>query len=122
MLKAVNIFLLVLWVSVQTPVAQLLKLPHLIAHFNKHQQKDGYSLLGFFEVHYSITHNDADRNEDDKLPFKDINTYSIGFAIVPVYSRTILSINVDQVQKTILPEAFILQQDAGSIFHPPRIS
>ncbi|HET9744643.1 MAG TPA: hypothetical protein VFP97_02955, partial [Chitinophagaceae bacterium] len=64
-----TIFLLVLMVSIQTPIGQLFKLPLLIEHFIKHQKRNGVSLIDFLEEHYSSGHNDADLPEDEQLPF-----------------------------------------------------
>jgi len=108
-------------VAIQTPVGQLFKLPLLIEHFIKHQKKDGVSLIGFLDDHYSSNHNDADLPEDEQLPFKNIKFYAIGYAIVPAVIKTniIGSLIVDK--KVIFPETYALQQHLGSIFHPPRV-
>lgn len=78
------ISLLVLMVSIQTPVGQLFKLPLLIEHFIEHQKQEGLSLFAFLYEHYSKVHNDADL-PDGQLPFKNITFYTIGYAIVPFF-------------------------------------
>ena len=82
-----TIFLLVLLVSIQTPIGQLFKLPLLIEHFIKHQKQDGVSLFSFLEDHYVLVHNDADRQEDERLPFKNISFYSISYEVVPFFKH-----------------------------------
>ena len=117
----VTIFLLVLMVSIQTPVGQFFKLPFLIEHFIKHQKQDGVSLFGFLQDHYSPDHNDADVPEDEQLPFKNITFYSIGYAIVPGVIKSTVFRKLPADKKVISPESCTRQQHLGSIFHPPRV-
>lgn len=116
----VTIFLLVLMVSIQTPVGQLFKLPLLIEHLIKHQKQYGVSLFGFLQDHYSPDHNDADLPEDEQLPFKNITFYTIGYAIVPGVFKTTVFITLPADRRIIFPETYTPQQHLGSIFHPPR--
>ena len=120
MRRGVTIFFLVLLVSAQTPVGQLLKLPILIEHFIKHQQQNGFSFIGFLKDHYKPDHNDADLPEDQQLPFKNITFYSIGYAIVPGVIKTNATIAFAFDKKIVFAEFYTAQQHLGSIFHPPR--
>ena len=121
MKSAVTIFLLVLMVSIQTPVGQLFKLPLLIEHYIKHQKQEGISLIGFLENHYASDHKDADLPEDEQLPFKNITFYSIGYAIVtPILTANVFA-PLPTEKKILFPDIYTPQQHLGSIFHPPRI-
>jgi hypothetical protein len=121
MKTGITIFLLVLLVSIQTPVGQLFKFPALIEHFIKHQEKASVSLIDFLQDHYASDHNDADLPDDERLPFKDMTFYTIGYAIVPgVVIKTHVSIPLPADKKVIFPEAYTAYQHFGSIFHPPR--
>lgn len=121
MKKAATIFLLVLMVSIQTPVGQLFKLPLLIEHYIKHQKQEGISLLGFLEDHYASDHKDADLPEDEKLPFKNITFSSIGYAIVTPVVQTNVIAPLPTEKKIIFPETYSPRQHLASIFHPPRV-
>ena len=121
MKSAVTIFLVVIMVSVQTPVGQLFKLPLLIEHYKKHQKQEGVSLIDFLKDHYALDHNDADLPEDEQLPFKNITFNSIGYAIVaPVIHTSIIAPSPAE-QKIIFPDTYTAQQHVARIFHPPRV-
>jgi len=121
MKSAVTIFLLVLMVSIQTPVGQLFKLPLLIEHYIKHHKQDGVSIIGFLEDHYSTDHNDGDRQEDEQLPFKNITFYSMGYAIVTPIVQANVFAPLPTEKKIVFPGTYTPQQHLGSIFHPPRV-
>ena len=120
MRRGVAIFFLVLLVSAQTPVGQLLKLPNLIEHFIKHQQQNEVSFIAFLIDHYRPDHNDTDLPEDQQLPFKNITFYSIGYAVVPcaIKANAIIALVVDK--KILFTDSYTPQQHLGGIFHPPR--
>lgn len=121
MKRFTTIFVLVLLVSIQTPLGQLFKLPTLIEHFIKHQQQAGVSFLGFLQDHYAQNHNDADLPEDEQLPFKNIAFNTIGNAVVAGVIMTTVLVSLPADKKVIFHEAYAAQQHSGSIFHPPRI-
>jgi hypothetical protein len=121
MKKAVTILLLILMVSIQTPVGQLFKLPLLIEHYLKHQKQEDISFISFLEVHYTSDHMDADFPEDEQLPFKNITFYSIGYAIVTSIVQGNMFAPLLNEKEIILPDIYIPQQHLGSIFHPPRM-
>ena len=118
---AVTICLLILLVSIQTPVGQLFKFPMLVEHFVKHQNKDGVSLQDFLEDHYNKNHNDADLPEDEQLPFKSTVFYAIGFAVLPGIINTSELIILPAEKKIIFPDLSAPQQHLASIFHPPQV-
>lgn len=121
MRSVVAILLLVLIVSTQTPAGQLLKLPLLIEHFIKHQKQDSSSLIGFLADHYTTHHNDADRPEDEQLPFKNSIVHSIGYAIVPSAIKANIFIPLPTDMKFSFLDAYVPQQHLTRIFHPPRV-
>lgn len=121
MKKTATIFLLVLMVSIQTPLGQLFKLPLLVEHYMKHQKQYSVSLIGFLEEHYASNHKDADWPEDEQLPFKNITFHSIGYAIVSPIAQTNALVPTPVEKDIIFPDSSIPQQHLGSIFHPPRM-
>ena len=121
MKNAVTIFLLVLMVSIQTPLGQVFKLPLLVEHYLKHQKQNGDSLINFLENHYESNHRDADFPEDEQLPFKNIMFYNIGYAILnPVVHANVVA-SLPAGKKVVFSDNYILQQHLASIFHPPRV-
>lgn len=117
----VTIFIFVLFAITQTPLGQLLKLPVLIEHFNKHRNQDGISFFEFLNYHYSTDHNDADESEDQELPFKTMDLQNFGFAIVPAILKQEFSLSFEVTAKVMLNDAYTPQQHLCSIFHPPRV-
>lgn len=120
MKTASGIFLLILMLSIQTPLGQLVKLPVLIEHFIKHQKQEGVSLIGFLTDHYATDHNDADLPEDENLPFKNISFNTIGYAIVTPASQPNVFAPLPADKKVIFPGIYTPQLHLVSIFHPPR--
>lgn len=117
---AANI-LLAIFLSAQTPLGQIFKLPLLIEHFYEHKQQSGVSLISFIIDHYSHEHHDADRSKDQELPFKTIVLGSIGSAIVPASLQSDFSIQPGCPQKVAVNDVHNPQQHLCNIFHPPRI-
>jgi hypothetical protein len=118
---AVTILLAILLTFTQTPLGQVLKLPFLVEHFYKHKTQNHASLLEFLIDHYSKEHNDADRSEDKRLPFKSVILQNMGFAIVPNIPKADFSLTVDDAKKMILPGFYVPTQHLCRIFHPPRV-
>lgn len=121
MKTASAIVLLVLMVSVQTPILQVFKVPALIGHFNKHQQDETVTLIGFLNDHYSPNHNDADLPEDQQLPFKSITLFTMGFAIVPGFIKTTIFVPVVSDNRPAFNGTYSPQMHLTNIFHPPRV-
>lgn len=120
MKNTATVILLLLLVSIQTPVGQLFKLPLLVEHFIKHQEQEGASFIGFLDEHYLSSHEDADRPEDEQLPFKSLAYYSIGSAIVPELGKANAFVQRPLEKKPVITESYTPQQHMSGIFHPPR--
>ncbi len=122
MMKNACIIFLGIWMLVQTPLGELLKLPLLVEHFIKHQQAESASIFDFLEEHYtSGQHDDNDAPEDERLPFKTAQFYSLGSALVTPFSNQSLSILMLVEKKIVLQASHIPQKNLSSIFHPPRV-
>jgi|SRR5215203_4307443 len=119
MRTTIAICLFALLTSTQTPLGQLLKLPVLMKHFYTHRNQDNVSLLEFLASHYTSEHNDADRAEDEKLPFKSIILLSVEPAIVP--DSTDFSLSFAVPAKVMMQDTYTPQQHLYCIFHPPRV-
>jgi hypothetical protein len=120
-MKTVASIFLIVFLSAQTPLGQVFKLPLLIEHFYEHKQQSGVSLISFIIDHYSHEHHDADKSEDQQLPFKTVVLCSIGSAIVPAAIQSDFSIQTGCPQKIAVNDVHTPQQHLCSIFHPPRI-
>jgi hypothetical protein len=120
-MKTAAYILLVVFLSAQTPLGQVFKLPLLIEHFYDHKQQSGVSLISYIIDHYSHEHQDADRSEDQQLPFKTVVLCSIGSATVPATIPSDFSIQPDCPQKVTVNAGYTPQQHLSSIFHPPRM-
>lgn len=121
MKRAATLFLLVLLVSIQTPVGQLFKLPFLLEHFLKHQQQSGVSLFGFLADHYSTNHADEDWQEDERLPFKDTGFYSFGSAVLTSVATALANPPSPVTKPVLCANSGTPQQFGSRIFHPPRL-
>lgn len=119
-MKTVAYILLAIFLSAQTPLGQVFKLPVLIEHFSWHQKQDGVSLWEFLIDHYSQKHHDADWPEDEQLPFKTIVLCSIGFAILPALPKQNFVFKFYTPRNELLNDVHKPQQHLCSIFHPPR--
>lgn len=118
--KVIAIIFLGLMVALQTPVGQLLKVPLLVEHFIKHSKKESHSLLAFLEEHYSPGHNDADKEEDEQLPFKNFVIYSIGISIVYSFIQSGLAPQVTRTGNFFFQKNYNPRRHLAGIFHPPR--
>ena len=118
--NTINILLLVLLLSAQTPLGQVLKFPVLMEHFYKHKKQEGVSFLEFIKDHYSPNHNDADQSEDDQLPFRGDVVQNIGIALLPTLFKADFDINYIVPHKLFDREILLPTQSPGNIFHPPR--
>ena len=80
MKKIIAISFLFIFLSSNTEIVQLLKLPNLIAHFTEHHDHEAehsISFLDFVKSHYNDNHKHSDTDKHDEhqnLPFKTINT------------------------------------------------
>jgi hypothetical protein len=78
-------------------------------------------LLQFLTEHYSAKHDDADRSEDEQLPFKTVILQNLGFAIMPIIIKADLTLALHVPTKVTLQDFYTPQQHFCSIFHPPRV-
>ena len=115
------ILLLALLTITQTPLGQLIKLPVLIEHYNKHKLHDGVSLLGFLKDHYTSEHNDADQPEDERLPFKTMILQHTDLAVVPAAVKPDFAVCSEIQPKLMFRDTYTPQQHLCNIFHPPRV-
>ncbi|MBN8666217.1 MAG: hypothetical protein J0M30_01860 [Chitinophagales bacterium] len=120
MKRFVTILLLGLLISLQTPVGQFFKIPLLIEHFLKHNEANGLSFMGFLAEHYASGHMDADLDEDEQLPFKQIILFSIGFALVSPVIQSGFSVILLKPEKIIFHKNYNPRRHLAGIFHPPR--
>jgi hypothetical protein len=121
MKNAAAIFLVILLMSVQTPLGQFLKVPLLIEHYIKHQKQDGISFTSFLKDHYAPDHNDGEMPEDEQLPFKELAFQNIGFAIFAPLIQTEVLLPLKAEKRIVFSDGTHPQKHLMSIFHPPRI-
>jgi hypothetical protein len=107
-------------------ISELFKLPVLISHYCQYRDADRSATLGKFLIqHYFYeTGTDKDAIEDNKLPFKSIesiNTVSLVsltppvLAVIPVYNNMPISISFG-----IYKNPYLLSRYVKNIWQPPR--
>jgi hypothetical protein len=107
-------------------VSELFKLPVLISHYCQHCEDDRSATLGkFLMQHYFYeTGTDKDAIEDNKLPFKSIesiNTVSLVsltppvLAVIPVYYNMPIAISFG-----LYKNPYLLSRYVKNIWQPPR--
>lgn len=126
MKKWLTILFFIVFISVGTEFNQILRLPLLVNHFIQHKNSNHYlHFLTFLQEHYLINHgDDADKKQDDALPFKTItsNNFTIDFFFTnQLYSEVIpstefTSTNIPNNDK--IPISLIINM----IWAPPRFS
>lgn len=121
MRTTVAICLLVLLSLTQTPIGQVVKLPFLVEHYYKHRKVEDVSLMRFLVDHYSGQHRDADRSEDEQLPFKMVVLQSMAAAVLPTVVTNELSVKRYVPEKILCRQNYFPRQHLASIFHPPRV-
>lgn len=128
MRKLIAIAFLSLYVFSSTECSELLKLPALVDHFYQHQEENkSITLWSFLCMHYAHGDvNDADRDQDMKLPYKSVDCNNNFVFII------ILPENNFDLSKIILPienkanNDFYLNRfyssNCVSIWQPPKIA
>lgn len=67
---------------VSTELHEILKIPVLVEHFQKHKAENSeMSVLDFLKLHYLATDFDDDAAEDKELPFMSFNEYHFSHVI-----------------------------------------
>lgn len=124
MKKAVLILTSVLFLNTSTELHQVFRLPFLLEHYRQHRQQDScLSFISFLKIHYTNNHpEDNDDNEDNRLPFKDAG--NINHTDIPIMgAKSVPAIAFEHKSvKATYRLAYIPDQRADSIFHPPNAS
>lgn len=124
MKKAAAIFFLLIFMLGNTAFGQLLKLPHLLEHFNTHRHENpGISFAGFLFLHYLADDgNPNDNAAEEQLPFKNVSpsiysSFTAGsqqpYILRQPVMRQIIFFPAWQV-------SFYNLQSLSSLFRPPR--
>lgn len=109
-----------------TPLGELIKLPHLIAHYLEHAQQ-GTSFGDYLELHY--THSPASHQDPhhDKgcLPFqgeRTIHAPNLGCMDRPIAEESV-DVEMSGPANTIAlaAEEDLPSTTLGSVFQPPRM-
>jgi hypothetical protein len=126
--KFVSVSLFFVFLSANTELHQLLKLPVLIHHYlAHHQDEEAYSFFHFLSNHYSSNseHSDKNHQEHDNLPFKKANCPSVLVSLAFI-NHTLYSIPrpIDFCHKIspIYKGAIYSSSVVKDIWQPPKIS
>jgi hypothetical protein len=107
MRKIVAIFFLSLFTVTTTEAGQLLKLPLLVSHYQKHKAAGRTNTFwGFIKEHYTGgQEKDSDSQEDQQLPFKTALSveFQVSYLLTPFVN-----------QETFVP----LLKSGYNIYHP----
>jgi hypothetical protein len=128
MKKLVSISLLFVFLSTNTELHQLLKLPVLIHHYLvHHQDEQDKSFFHFLSDHYSSNpeHSDNDHQEHGNLPFKtaDCATAHVSLAFVNLTLHYILRpIAFYDIISPIYNGASYSYALINNIWQPPKMS
>ena len=126
MRQIIAIALLSLYLFTSTDFNELLKLPQLAQHFKEHQQEQQLTFSEFVHQHYTKGDvNDADKDQDMKLPYKSIDwTHAISFTVIPAI------ISIEFIKTTDFEElksplnfytARFSSDNFSSIWQPPKL-
>ena len=128
MRRVLAILLLSLYVSYSTECFELLKIPALVEHFYDHKEENkDMSLWSFLCLHYGHGDvNDADRDEDMKLPYKSVDCNN-GLTYLTLLPEINFEINLPKYQPKDKSEtdfylSRIYSSDQSSIWQPPKIA
>lgn len=124
--KTLSIFFLTIYLISSTEFNQLMKFPLFIKHFIVHKDQDSQlTLERFIAMHYADQDiNDADQDEDMKLPFKTHNTClsssSVSFVPANLGDLTIKVVSSEQKFYSNYHEKFLPSSYLSSIWQPPK--
>ncbi|MGV6943468.1 hypothetical protein [Sphingobacterium kyonggiense] len=121
------IFLLSVYLISTTELSQLLKVPALVEHFFEHKEKDPeMTVMAFLKIHYQGDHfkdhpKDEDYDQDQRLPFMNLNYSSHLFIVESLdsYSK-LLQVELIEADHPIVEEVYLKQDFLSSIWQPPK--
>lgn len=121
MRRFATICLLILFSSVYSGLGQVWKLPFLVQHLYTHQQKEGATLAHFLSEHYGKPHEDEDKADDMKLPFKAFLNSPTEIATAPMAKLEIGRPDIPEAPRFVpFHTCFVPSLFARQVFHPPR--
>lgn len=126
MKRLLAIFFLFTFLSANTALGEVLKLPMLIQHYTEHENLEkNISFLDFLKEHYSNTsqHGDYDHHHHDSLPFKStISHGSIVITMTPPLSLKLerLEFTSDKIKIPAYKNERFDNNYLSKIWQPPR--
>ncbi len=126
MKKIIAISFLFIYAFSTTELAQLVKLPLLIEHYQEHKKENNdITLLQFLAIHY--THGnvkDADYDKDMQLPFKThdgcINASIAAFVPFNFSTSVEKPCTTENKSYPTLKDKFLANSFLSNIWQPPR--
>jgi hypothetical protein len=121
--QMLSITLLFLYVSVQSPLHELVKLPSLVSHFIEHKNTNpNISFYDFIADHYGNHETSEDFNHNN-LPFKDENhPLMIGFQYFNADSPALLPTSFSEVATiSVCNTMSITMGEKSHVWQPPRV-
>jgi hypothetical protein len=123
--RLLSILFLMLLISSTETGTQLLKLPLLITHYNKHiSEARSRSFEDFLKEHYAAKgHDDNDKKQDQQLPFKSAGIESFISIYVPFSQVIMIQHPGGSCSAPVLhPQDFTFQDHTTGVFHPPKLT
>lgn len=120
----VVISLLLTFLSLQTPLHEIVKLPVLVSHYLEHKEQDEeMSLLAFLKMHYFDNVVDSDFDRDMQLPFKHCSSpmffvFTLITSKVQIELRSVLAEHKDILTGYVNP--FLKTDFRQNIWQPPK--
>lgn len=120
----VVISLLLTFLSLQTPLHEIVKLPVLVSHYLEHKEQDEeMSLLAFLKIHYFDNVVDSDFDRDMQLPFKHCSSpmffvFTLITSKVQIELRSVLAEHKDILTGYVNP--FLKTDFRQNIWQPPK--
>ncbi|HVI43994.1 MAG TPA: hypothetical protein VM802_03975 [Chitinophaga sp.] len=124
MKKATAIFLLFLYLFGSTDACQILRLPLLVKHYEKHKCENAdLTLAAFLKMHYIDEQPfDSDYLQDMQLPFKSPDVLCISLpTLVPVpVTLYVPLLELPKESYIVMNDCTPLHSFPGNIFQPPK--
>jgi hypothetical protein len=126
--KIVSISFLFIFLSANTELHQLLRMPSLLQHFLEHKQADNsISFISFCKKHYAeenTVHAANHHDKHEKLPFKSHDCNVAHHA--PVFAEPIaiqfeFPIAISNKNKMVISEYHYLSTELSNIWQPPKL-